>query len=106
VKSARKDSNAEKIRVVLGNLGWDAAPKDVIEHLRREGITVTPQQVSNQKSRRAKQKKAAAEVEDLPVSVLKKVKALVDEIGSEVVRRALDELDYLTKRLYGKPRCP
>ena len=43
-------------------------------------------------------KTSLAAIEDLPVSILKKVKALVDEVGStEIVRRALAELDELTK---------
>jgi hypothetical protein len=93
----QKNSAAAEIRAAFEELGWDAAPKAVIEELQRKEIAVTPQQVSNQKTRRAKLM-AEVKVEDLPVSVLKKVKRLVDEVGStEVVRRALDELDHLTK---------
>jgi hypothetical protein len=41
---------------------------------------------------------AEVTIEDLPVSILKKVKSLVDEVGSsEVVRRVLDELDHFMK---------
>jgi hypothetical protein len=65
----------------------------VIEYLRAKGTLVTPQQVSNIKAMRVKQ---SPQMEDIPLSVLKKVKSLVDEIGSiRIVRKAIDELENL-----------
>src|SRR5271166_6780767 len=93
----RKNSKAGLVRQILAKLGWDASPKDVIDSLAAQGITVTPQQVSNEKTKRKRASQTAAQAEDLPVSLLKKVKALVDEVGStNLVRRALDELEALT----------
>lgn len=87
-------SKSAEIRRVLGEIGWDSSPREVQTCLEAKGTTVTAQQVSNEKSRRVKR---PLPLSDLPVSVLKKVKALVDEFGSsEVVRKALDELDELT----------
>ena len=91
----RKNSNASLIRQTLAKLGWNASPKDVIRSLADEGVTVTPQQVSNEKTKRLNQ--TATKGEDVTISLLKKVKAFVDEVGStSLVRRALDELDALT----------
>jgi hypothetical protein len=90
-------NKAAAIREILSDLGRDAPPRTVVSRLKANGIAVTPQQVSNEKAKLARG--TPYEMEDLPVSVLKRVKALVDEIGSiDVVRRALDELDELTKR--------
>ena len=91
----RKNSKASSVRQTLAKLGWDASPKDVIRSLADEGVTVTPQQVSNEKTKRLNQ--TAAKGEDVTISLLKKVKAFVDEVGStSLVRRALDELEALT----------
>lgn len=91
----RKNSKASLVRQTLAKLGWDASPKAVIASLADEGVTVTPQQVSNEKTKRLNQ--TAANGEDVTISLLKKVKALVDEVGStNLVRRALDELEALT----------
>lgn len=86
-------NKAEEIRKILEQEGWDSKPQQVINLLKEKDIEVTPQQVSNQKAKRAKHGDA-----DLRASVLKKVKALAEELGStDVVRRALDDLDELTK---------
>lgn len=85
-------NKAEAIRRVLKQLGRHTPTRRVVHYLSKEGIEVTPQQVSNQKAKLAK-----LGDEDLRTSVLKKVKALVDELGStEVLRRAIDDLDDLT----------
>jgi hypothetical protein len=90
-------NKAEAIRGVLKNLGRQTPTRRVIDVLRRDGIKVSAQQVSNQKAKLAK-----LGDEDLRASVLKKVKALVDELGSiEVLRRAIDDLDELTTRRGG-----
>ena len=92
---ARKsESNkAEAIRQALKQLGRHTPTRTVVQNLLHEGIQVTPQQVSNQKARMANLGNR-----DLPASVLKKVKALADELGSiEVLRRAIDDLDDLTR---------
>lgn len=94
-KSTSVNKSAE-IRRVLDDIGWDASPRDVQSRLQTKAIVVTAQQVSNEKSRRVKRPLI---VSDLPVSVLKKVKALVVEFGSsDIVRKALDELDELSAR--------
>jgi hypothetical protein len=88
---------AEAIRNVLNELGGNTSPKTVISRLRLQGIEVTPQQVSNEKAKITKRR--LSQIEDLPVSVLKKVRALVVEIGSvDLVRRALADLEELSKR--------
>jgi len=95
--SERKNSKASQIRKTLAKLGWDASPKDVIASLAAEGHIVSAQQVSNEKTKRAAQ--AGVKQEELTISLLKKVKALVDEVGStNLVRRALDELEELTSQ--------
>jgi hypothetical protein len=87
-------NKAEAIRRVLKQLGRLTPTRQVVRHLSSEGVGVTAQQVSNQKAKLAK-----LGDEDLRASVLKKVKALVDELGStEVLRRALDDLEELTRR--------
>ena len=94
--SERKNSKAHLVRQTLAIKGWDASPKDVIASLAAQGVAVTPQQVSNEKTKRAR-RTPTAQIADLPVSLLKKVKSLVDEVGStSLVRRALDELEALT----------
>ncbi len=93
--SGHENSDASLIRQALDELGWHASTKDVNDYLAADKVEVTAQQVSNEKSKRAKH--PVTQLEDLPVSLLKKVKALVDEIGSvELVRRALDDLEALT----------
>jgi hypothetical protein len=90
-------NKAAAIRELLVELGRDVAPRLVISRLKAQGISVTAQQVSNQKAKFARA--TPFEIEDLPVSVLKRVKLLVDDIGSiEVVKRALAELEELAKR--------
>jgi hypothetical protein len=90
-------NKAAAIREILSEFGRDAAPRTVVSRLKEKGIAVTPQQVSNEKAKLAGG--TPYEIEDLPVSVLKRVKALVDEIGSiEVVKQALSELGELVKR--------
>src|SRR5712691_9292782 len=92
----QKNTAASRIRQVLDEIGWEASPKKVISRLEAAGVKVTPQQVSNEKAKRGKPV-ARLNPDDLPVSFLKKVKELVDEVGSTaLVRRALDELDELT----------
>ena len=90
-------NKAAAIRELLDELGRNIPTKTVIARLKTQGISVTPQQVSNQKAKLTRV--MPFELEDLPVSVLKRVKKFVDEIGSiEVVKRALTELDELAKR--------
>jgi hypothetical protein len=99
--SERTNSKAYLIRKTLDKLGWDARTKDVIDSLKAEGHKVSAQQVSNEKNRRAEN--AGVKEEELTLSVLKKVKGLVDEVGStNLVRRALNELDELTSQ--GRPQ--
>jgi hypothetical protein len=95
--SERPHSNASLIRKTLDKLGWDARPKDVIASLAAEGHKVSAQQVSNEKNKRAG--RAGVKEEELTLSLVKKVKALVDEAGSvSLVRKALDELEELTSQ--------
>jgi hypothetical protein len=95
--SERTNSKAYMIRKTLDKLGWDARPKDVITFLAAEGHKVSAQQVSNEKNKRAGQ--AGVKEEELTLSLLKKVKALVNEVGSiNLVRKALDELEELTSQ--------
>jgi hypothetical protein len=96
--TVQKITKASLIRQAFDELGWGVSSKDVITFVAAQGVAVTPQQVSNEKLKRARQN-PAAQVEDLPVSLLKKVKALVDELGStDLVRRALNDLEALTPR--------
>jgi hypothetical protein len=95
--SRRANSKASLISKALDKLGSDARPKEVIAFLAAEGHKVSAQQVSNEKSKRAGQ--AGDKEEELTLSVLKRVKAFVDEIGStSLLRKALDELDELTSQ--------
>ena len=95
VIGVQMNNKADAIRAVLKELGISARTKEVIQRLKSEGTEVTPQQVSNEKAKHIKQSQQA--IHDLPASVLKRVKKLVDELGSiAVVRTALDELDELT----------
>ncbi len=88
------NSKAAAIRVVLKELGNDVPFKGVNVRLNELGVTATPQQVSNER----RKLRDPYDVGDLPVSIIKKVKALVDEIGSVgTVRRALDELELLQR---------
>jgi hypothetical protein len=78
---------AKAIRRVLEELGVNTRSNVVIGRLREAGIEVRSQQVSNEK-KRFRERHA---VDDLPISVIKKVQALSIEIGSaSIVRRALD----------------
>jgi hypothetical protein len=87
-------SKAETIRSVLKELGEDATFREIEARLQALNVEVTPQQVSNEK----RKLRGRYNANDLPVSVLKQVKALVDELGStELVRRALDELESLQR---------
>jgi hypothetical protein len=96
--TVQKNTKASLIRQAFDELGWGVSSKDVIASIAAQGVAVTPQQVSNEKLKRARQT-PSAQVEDLPVSLLKKVKALVDELGStDLVRRALNDLEALTPR--------
>jgi len=89
-------NKAEAIRELFAELGIDISSKELIQRLQTQGIEVSPQQVSNEKARIKRKSRAVVQVDDLPVSVLKKVKALVDELGgAEVVKRALEELKTL-----------
>jgi hypothetical protein len=87
-------NQAAEIRKAFDELGMESTPKAVIALLRTRGLNVSPQQVSNEKAKLIK--RSSRELKDLPVSVLKKVKLLVDELGgTDRVRHALDELDAL-----------
>lgn len=95
------ENKAACIRKVLEKYGSTTSLKEVRKHLESEhGITVvSAQQVSNERTKLSKRRPASPpfRLDDLPVSVLKKVKGLVDELGStDALRRALDELDALT----------
>ena len=89
-------SKAEAIRELFKERGSDLSLAEIRKELKsRYRIEVTAQQVSNERTKFA-ERKPAFSLDDLPVSVLKRVKALVDEFGStDAVRRALDELDEL-----------
>lgn len=88
------NTDADAIRAALKELGASTRTKDLVAYLNLKQVRVTPQQVSNEKARLAKQNREA--IEDLPASILKRVKQLVDELGSTlVIRKALDELDEL-----------
>lgn len=84
-------SQAEAIRQALDELGDSASFKKLAERVKEFGVeSISPQQVSNEKRFRRQR----PNLDDLPISVIKKVKRLVDELGSvAIVRRALDELD-------------
>ncbi len=74
--------------MLLEEMGVDAPSREIISRLKKAGIEVSPQQVSNEK-RRFRER---LNIDDLPVSVIKKV-CLVKEVGSTaIVRRAPDEL--------------
>jgi hypothetical protein len=86
-----EQSKAETIRQVLKRLGPQTSTQEIVRHLKTQKIRVSPQQVSNQKARLAGLGDA-----DLRASVLKKVKALADELGSiAVLRRAINDLEDL-----------
>jgi hypothetical protein len=89
-----RPNKAEAIRRALTQLGRHATYRVVRDHLKMDGIAdVRPQEVSNQKKRLAK-----LGDEDSRASVLMKVKALVDEVGSiAALRRAIDDLEKLRK---------
>ncbi|TWT59796.1 hypothetical protein [Rubinisphaera italica] len=85
-------NKAAEIRKILEDEGIDQSSKQIIDKVRNKGIEVTPQQVSNEK----RKMRLNMPVDDLPISVIKKVQVLVRELGSIViVRRALDELEEL-----------
>jgi hypothetical protein len=89
-----KSSKAAQIRDAIQELGDKATYEQIRERVEAAGVSITPQQVSNER----RKLRSRYEVEDLPVSVIRKVKELADELGStSVVRRALDELEALTK---------
>lgn len=92
-------SIAQAIRELLKEMGQDVPPRHVIQRLSERGITgVTSQQVSNQKARLRKARLRAIG-DDPPLSVIKKLKALVDEFGSiDAVRHALDGLEELQRK--------
>jgi len=89
-----KPNKADAIRRAFKQLGRHVPYRVVRDHLLNEGIkNVRPQEVSNQKAKLAK-----LGDEDLRASVLKKVKTLVDEVGSiDALRRAIDDLEELTR---------
>lgn len=77
--SEHEKSKAKMIRRLLEELGSRAESQEVITRLKRQGILVTPQQVSNEKTKLRQRLK---------------VMALVDELGSvDVIRQILDDLD-------------
>jgi len=92
-----KPNKAEAIRQTLNQLGRHVPYRVVRDHLANNGIkNVQPQEVSNQKAKLAA-KLAKFGDENLRASVLTKVKALVDEVGSiDALRRAIDYLEELT----------
>lgn len=93
-------SKAALIRAAFSELGEAADFKAIDRWLKAKNVDdVSPQQVSNER----RKLRPRYDVEDLPVSVLRKVKTIVDAVGStDVVRRALDELDALSCQ----HRCP
>lgn len=100
---ARKKVNkAEQIRQVLGTMGVDAAPKDVIAALAAKKITVSAAQVSNIKTSLrggtgSKQGRGrGAKNGSLSVSDLLAAKKLAGEIGLEKAREAIEALAKLT----------
>jgi len=90
-------SKAAEIRSYLEHSGVQVSSKKLIQSLREKDIHVSSQQVSNEKSRMRKLANADRQIDDLPVSVLKKVKTLIDELGSpEIVKKAIEELSKLS----------
>jgi hypothetical protein len=88
-------TKASRIRAALKQLGSNAPAQSVIELLSDQGVSVSPQQISNERTRMRRQNASSVE---LTVSAVKKVKLLVDELGSiQLVRRALDDLEELTR---------
>lgn len=87
-------SVAAAIRQLLQSRGLKSTPRDIIAELDGAGIKdVSPQQVSNEKSRL---RKAGLVTDDLPISVIKKVKAFVAELGSlAILKQAIAELEEL-----------
>lgn len=81
----------------MRELGPTARTKEIKDRLADVGISVTSQQISNEKARLSKQ--ANPHSLGLTVATLKRVKKLVDELGSTaIVREALDELDELLSK--------
>ena len=88
-----KCNKAHEIRRLLQQSGVEHPSGDIISNLKHRGISVTPQQVSNEKRRMRRKLEGD---DDIPLSIVKKVHALVQEVGSTaIVRRALDELELL-----------
>jgi hypothetical protein len=89
----RTVNKAEKIREAFEQLGHDARPKDVIAVLAAKRIKVAPAQVSNLKAKlgspKRKGKKATA---GLSLDSLLAAKKLVDTLGIERAKEAIDAL--------------
>jgi len=86
-------SKAQHIRAAVLKLGRGARPREVIRFLAEREIAVTPQQVANERAKLAR-RAASDKVRDFPVSTLRRVHALVAELGSTaIIRRALDIID-------------
>ena len=94
-----RTNQAKAIREMLASIGLEAPPRTVIQRLAAEGVEgVTPQQVSNEKAKLRRKGETTREGV-LTLANLRKVKALVDDLGSiEAVKLALNELEELQKK--------
>ena len=86
--------------------GLQTPPREVIRLLKDQGLPdVSPQQVSNEKAKLRQRGTLPSVNDDLPISIIKKVKSLVDEVGSiAIIRKALDDLEQLQSRGDGTNR--
>lgn len=95
----RSVNKAEKIREAFAELGKDARPKDVIAALAKQHIKVAPAQVSNLKAKLGspkRGKKATGGNNGLSLDSLLAAKKLVDTLGIERAKEAIDALAKLT----------
>ena len=87
----RTVNKAEKIREAFEELGHDARPKDVIAALAAKHIKVAPAQVSNLKAKLGSPKRGKKGT-GLSLDALLAAKKLVDTLGIERAREAIDAL--------------
>jgi hypothetical protein len=88
----RTVNKAEKIREAFEKLGHDARPKDVIATLAAKKIKVAPAQVSNLKAKLAVKRKGKKAAAGLSLDSLLAAKKLVDTLGIERAKEAIDAL--------------
>jgi hypothetical protein len=92
----RKVNKSAAIRVAFETLGTDAKPAEVVKALAAKKIKVSPQAVSQVKAnagnRKGKRKAKVAAGGGFDLESLLQAKRLVDKIGLESARAALDAL--------------